>query len=68
MPKNAGKSAKDILIREGTELLRRNGYVGTSVDEICSAAGVTKGDVLSPLRSKEALAVSCLQVAHDSPS
>jgi TetR/AcrR family transcriptional repressor of nem operon len=38
----------------------RNGYVATTVDEICAAAGVTKGAFFHHFPSKEALAETCL--------
>lgn len=51
---------RDKLIRAGTELFRRNGYVATTVDEICQHADVTKGAFFHHFESKEALAEACL--------
>jgi TetR/AcrR family transcriptional regulator, transcriptional repressor for nem operon len=65
MPKNTGENARDTLIDVGTELMRRSGYVGTSVDEICTAAGVTKGAFFHHFPSKEALAKECLRKWQD---
>jgi TetR/AcrR family transcriptional repressor of nem operon len=39
----------------------RNGYVATTVHEICTAAGLTKGAFFHHFESKEALAQVCLQ-------
>ncbi len=60
MPRKQGENARDSLINAGTELMRRSGYVATSVDEICSAAGLTKGAFFHHFPSKEALAEACL--------
>jgi TetR/AcrR family transcriptional regulator, transcriptional repressor for nem operon len=61
MPKNTGESARDKLVGRGTELIRRHGYNATSVDDICTAAGVTKGAFFHHFESKEALAAECLR-------
>jgi len=53
-------SSRERLIRAGTELIRSRGYAGTSVGEICSAAGVSKGAFFHHFSSKEDLATSCL--------
>ena len=60
MPKNTSEKAKDALVRTGTDLMRRHGYVATTVDEICSAAGVTKGAFFHHFPSKQSLAETCL--------
>ena len=49
-------------------LIRRNGFAATSVDQLCAAAGVTKGGFFHYLVSKEALGVQvrtcvmCLEI------
>jgi TetR/AcrR family transcriptional regulator, transcriptional repressor for nem operon len=63
VPKKVGEkveSTRGCLIQAATELMLRNGYVATSVDEICTAAGVTKGAFFHHFPSKEALAETCL--------
>jgi TetR/AcrR family transcriptional repressor of nem operon len=60
MPKNTGENARDALIAVGTDLMRRSGYSDTTVDEMCAAAGVTKGAFFHHFPSKEALAKECL--------
>ncbi len=65
MSRNTGENVRDTLIDVGTELMRRCGYVGTTVDEICSAAGVTKGAFFHHFPSKEALAKECLRKWQD---
>jgi len=61
MSKNTGENARETLVDSGTDLFRRSGYVATTVDEICTAAGVTKGAFFHHFPSKEALARECLQ-------
>ena len=41
--------------------VRRKGYAGTSVDDLCKTAGVTKGAFFHHFRSKEALAVAAAE-------
>lgn len=60
MSRNARENARHALLGVGTELMRRSGYSATSVDEICTAAGVTKGAFFHHFPSKEALAKECL--------
>ncbi len=58
MPRPA--RARSLLIDSATDLIRRRGYAPTSVDDICAAAGVTKGAFFHHFESKEALAGACL--------
>lgn len=51
-------SARSRLIEAAHGVVRRQGYAGTSVDELCKAAGVTKGAFFHHFPSKEALAVA----------
>jgi TetR/AcrR family transcriptional repressor of nem operon len=60
MPKSTGENARDRLVGVGTDMLRRNGYTATTVDEICTAVGLTKGAFFHHFPSKEALAAECL--------
>ncbi len=60
VPDKAGNTRGE-LVQQGTDLFRRTGYVATSVDEICTAAGVTKGAFFHHFPSKEALAEECLR-------
>jgi TetR/AcrR family transcriptional repressor of nem operon len=48
------------LMAAATELFRRQGFVATTVDEICAHAGATKGAFFHHFASKEALAEACL--------
>jgi TetR/AcrR family transcriptional regulator, transcriptional repressor for nem operon len=54
-------SARSKLIDAAHMLVRRQGYAATSVDEICTAAGVTKGAFFHHFPSKEALGVAAAE-------
>jgi TetR/AcrR family transcriptional repressor of nem operon len=51
---------KENLLDAANELMIAKGYVATSVDEICSKAGTTKGSFFHYFESKEDLAKSLL--------
>ncbi len=50
--------AKTRLLNAALRIIREQGYEATTVDELCSAAGVTKGAFFHHFESKEALAVA----------
>ncbi|MBX3540959.1 MAG: TetR/AcrR family transcriptional regulator [Chelatococcus sp.] len=59
MPRAAGKpDARSKLLDAALTLVRAKGYSATSVDELCAAAGVTKGAFFHHFKSKDALAVA----------
>lgn len=60
-PANAAagrRSARDKLIDAAHATVRYKGFAATSVEELCVAAGVTKGAFFHHFPSKEALAVA----------
>lgn len=54
-------SARDKLIVAAHQEVRRQGYAATTVDQICTAAGVTKGAFFHHFESKEALAIAAAE-------
>jgi TetR/AcrR family transcriptional repressor of nem operon len=51
-------TARDKLLEAGVRLIREQGYAATSVEQLCQAAGVTKGAFFHHFASKEALGVA----------
>ncbi len=49
------------LLTAAMDLIRRQGFAATSVDDLCAAAGVTKGAFFHHFASKEALGVAAVQ-------
>ncbi|WP_432768914.1 TetR/AcrR family transcriptional regulator [Sphingopyxis sp.] len=54
-------SARAALIAAAHATVRRQGYAATTVDQICAAAGVTKGAFFHYFASKEELAVAAAE-------
>ena len=54
-------SARGRLLDAARTLIRRKGYSATTVDELCAAAGVTKGAFFHHFPSKEALGVAAAE-------
>jgi TetR/AcrR family transcriptional repressor of nem operon len=50
--------AKDKILNAALSVIRSKGYSATTVDELCAAAGVTKGAFFHHFDSKEELAVA----------
>lgn len=53
--------ARVRLLEAARDTIRVKGYASTSVDEICQAAGVTKGSFFHHFKSKEALGVAAAE-------
>jgi TetR/AcrR family transcriptional regulator, transcriptional repressor for nem operon len=51
-------TARSKLLDAATTIVRQKGYAATSIDDLCKAAGVTKGAFFHHFPSKEALAVA----------
>ncbi len=59
MPETVEKhDARTKLLSAALSVIRTKGYSATSVDELCAAAGVTKGAFFHHFKSKEELAVA----------
>ena len=62
MPSQAAKpDARSKLLDAALSVIRTKGYSATSVDELCAAAGVTKGAFFHHFKSKDALAVAAAE-------
>lgn len=57
----AKPDARSKLLDAALSVIRAKGYSASSVDELCAAAGVTKGAFFHHFRSKEALAVAAAE-------
>ncbi|MEZ4458178.1 MAG: TetR/AcrR family transcriptional regulator [bacterium] len=54
-------TAKDKLLSASLAVIRTKGYAATTVDDLCAAAGVTKGAFFHHFKSKEDLGVAAAQ-------
>lgn len=60
-PKVKAESSRTKLLNAALAVIRAKGYSATSIDELCAAAGVSKGAFFHSFPSKEALAVQAAQ-------
>jgi TetR/AcrR family transcriptional repressor of nem operon len=60
MSRPARGEARARLIRAAQSLVRHKGFAATSVDDLCAAAGVTKGAFFHHFPAKEALGVALI--------
>lgn len=60
-PPPAKRDASAKLLDAALGLIRAQGYAGTSLDDLCRAAGVTKGAFFHHFASKDALAVAAAE-------
>ncbi|MDP1556863.1 MAG: TetR/AcrR family transcriptional regulator [Hyphomonas sp.] len=56
--RRTGGETRDALMEAAFDLVRRQGLAATSVDEICKAAGVSKGAFFHHFKSKDELAAA----------
>src|SRR6516162_11633668 len=57
-PSRAQVDARTRLLDAAMQMVREQGYAATTVDDICQAAGLTKGAFFHHFKSKEDLAVT----------
>jgi TetR/AcrR family transcriptional repressor of nem operon len=57
-----GKPTKDKILTESKNLVLRNGFSGTSIDNILAATGITKGAFFYHFKTKNALAKALMEV------
>ncbi len=57
-PPSERLSARTKLLDASLNVIREKGYSATTVDDLCAAAGVTKGAFFHHFASKEALAIA----------
>ena len=58
-------TAKEKLLNASLAVIRTKGYAATTVDDLCAAAGVTKGAFFHHFKSKEDLGVAAAQFWAD---
>lgn len=61
MPSATQSESREKLLAAATHLIRSRGYTATRVDDICAAAGLSKGSFFHHFRSKEDLALAAAE-------
>jgi TetR/AcrR family transcriptional regulator, transcriptional repressor for nem operon len=56
-----GVATRTKLLDAARDVIRAQGYSGTSVDDICAAAGVTKGSFFHHFSSKEEMGIAAVE-------
>ena len=60
--------ARSRLLAAAKDVIRKQGFAATSVDDLCAAAEVTKGAFFHHFKSKEALGVACAEYWSETTS
>ena len=60
VPRDRGAETRETFVAVATDLIRRNGYTATTVDDICAGAGLTKGAFFHHFKTKDDLVSACL--------
>ncbi len=58
-------SSRTRLLDAALRVFREKGYTATTVEDLCHAAGVTKGSFFHHFESKEALALAAIECWND---
>jgi TetR/AcrR family transcriptional repressor of nem operon len=61
----AAENSRTRLLTATIDLVRSNGYAATRVEDVCAAAGVTKGSFFHHFESKEDLAIAAAAQWND---
>jgi TetR/AcrR family transcriptional regulator, transcriptional repressor for nem operon len=61
----AAENSRTRLLTATIDLVRSNGYAATRVEDVCAAAGVTKGSFFHHFASKEELAIAAAAQWND---
>lgn len=61
MRENDGTARRTRLLDAARDIVRAKGYSATSVDDICTAAGVTKGSFFHHFASKEQMGIAAIE-------
>src|SRR5262245_32314759 len=61
VPTTTRSSSRDALLDAAIDVIRAQGLHATTVDDLCAAAGVSKGAFFHHFASKEALAVAAAE-------
>ena len=56
-----GSETRSRLLQAAMDVMRQKGYAATTVDDICKAAGLTKGSFFHHFATKEELAVAAAE-------
>ena len=62
------ENSRTRLLTATIDLVRANGYAATRVEDVCAAAGVTKGSFFHHFASKEELAIAAAEQWNDRAS
>ena len=57
---NTAQTSKSKLLNAALQVIRTMGYTATTIDDICAAAGLTKGSFFHHFKSKEDLAIAAI--------
>ena len=64
-PQARAVETRALIIRAAADVFAAYGYGGTSMADICQAAGMTKGALYFHFASKEALALAIIDAQHE---